>query len=136
MNRHLLQQLRSLARPFGRLAASWLLLVALLPLAQAAWAPTQPVGLEVDQICYASLDGTPHVMAAGQAGGATGDATQLDPGCQLCPQCVLGAVALATSDSALRVAPPAPCAPARSTQTAPTGRLARHGGQPRAPPAA
>jgi hypothetical protein len=135
---NVLHQLRRLAGPLGRGAALWLLLFALLPLARAAWAPAQNPSLNWDQVCVASIDGTPHVMAAsvGLTGDLTGDLGHLGPDCQLCPQCVLGTLALPVTELGQSTLRPTSQAPIRAALAVPASRPARHGAQPRAPPRA
>ncbi|MBK6853294.1 MAG: hypothetical protein IPG93_17375 [Burkholderiales bacterium] len=138
MSSSVFHHLRSTSRPLGRLAVLWMLLFALLPLAQAAWSPAANLATNWDQVCVASIDGTPHVMAGsvGPAGDVSGDLTHMGPDCQLCPQCVLGSLALPTTD----VDPTSPRAGPHgrhlTTLAGPATRLARHSAQPRAPPQA
>jgi hypothetical protein len=132
-------QLRSTGRPLGRLAVLWLLLFALLPLARAAWSPAANPATNWDQVCVASMDGTPHVMAGsvGTAGDSSGDLAHMGgPDCQLCPQCVLGNLALPTADAGPTSPRAGPHERNLSALADPASRPARRSGQPRAPPQA
>ncbi|MBK6853290.1 MAG: DUF2946 family protein [Burkholderiales bacterium] len=136
MSSTVLHQLRSVTRPLGRMAALWLLVFALLPLARATAVPDQNPALGWDQVCVASVDGVSHATSAGvdQAGDPTGYLAHMGPDCQLCPQCVLGNFALPNADRGLATLRPTSHARIRSTFAAPAKRPARHGAQPRAPP--
>jgi hypothetical protein len=127
-----------MTRPLARLAALWLLLFALLPLARAAWAPAQNPVQDWDQVCVASIDGAPHVMSSSpsQTGDTSGGLAHMGADCQLCPQCVLGNLALPAAEVGLTTLRPTSHTQAGATPAAPASRLARHGGQPRAPPQA
>jgi hypothetical protein len=138
MSRHLLSPLRRLARPLGRLLALWLLLFALLPLARAAWVPPDANALAWDQVCVASLDGVPHVMegAPAPAVDPIGSRDHVGSDCQLCPQGMLGDLALPGADVGAVLLRPLAQPRTRTTLASPASRPARHSAQPRAPPQA